>query len=143
LEEAGTTEVLSAAEAPLAIMPDPVATKKRTGFGPYSLPGLGPETAVLDSAADCVEANSSTVPTAVSTSSGSKKRTGFGPHSQPGLGPESPVLDSLAECVEANSSTVPTAVHILSVRKSGQVLVRTFCQGCDRNVLSLIPWLNA
>jgi hypothetical protein len=104
LEEAGTTEVLSAAEAPLAIMPDPVATKKRTGFGPYPLPGLGPETPVLDSAAECVEANSSTVSTAVSTSSGPKKRTGLGPHALPGLGSETAVLDSLAECVEANAS---------------------------------------
>src|ERR1017187_3870170 len=124
-------------------MPDPVATKKRTGFGPYSLPGLGPETAVLDSTADCVEANSSTVPPAVSTSSGSKKRTGFGPHLLPGLRPECSVLDSLAECVEANASKVPTAVHILPVPKSGQVLVRTFCQGCDRNLVPLIPRLNA
>jgi len=41
--EEGTTEVLSAAGAPLAIMPDPVAAKKRTGFGPHFLPGLGPE----------------------------------------------------------------------------------------------------
>src|ERR1017187_3266644 len=72
-----------------------------------------------------------------------KKRTGFGPHLLPGLRPECSVLDSLAECVEANASTVPTAVHILPVPKSGQVLVRTFCQGCDRNPVPLIPRLNA
>ena len=46
--------------------------KKRTGLGPHFLPGLGAESSVLDSAAECIEANSSKVPTAVSTSSRSK-----------------------------------------------------------------------
>src|SRR6266851_5515128 len=55
-------------------------SKKRTGLGPQSLPGLGPGTSVLDCAAECSEANSSKVPSAVSASSHSKKRTGFGPH---------------------------------------------------------------
>ncbi len=54
-----------------------------------------------------------------------KKRTGLGPPFRPGLGRESSVLDSATECVEANSSKVPRAVSILSIRKSGQVLVRT------------------
>src|ERR1039457_3426573 len=39
--------------------------KKRTGFGPHLLPGLRPECSVLDSLVECVEANASTVPTAV------------------------------------------------------------------------------
>ena len=119
--EEGTAEVLAAAGAPLAIMPDPVPTKKRTRLGPHFLPGLGPEPSVPDSAAECVEANSSKAPTAVGTFFRPKKRTGLGPHFLPGLGPESSVLDSAAECVEANSSKVPTAVSIFPVRKSGQV----------------------
>ena len=47
-------------------MPDPLPTKKRTGLGPHSLQRLGPETSLLDSAAECVEANSSKAHTAVS-----------------------------------------------------------------------------
>jgi hypothetical protein len=86
------TEVLSAVGAPLAIMPDPVAIKKRTGFGPHFLSGLGPESSVFDSAAECMEANRSKVPTAVRTSSRSKKRTGLSPHPLSGLRPESCVL---------------------------------------------------
>src|ERR1017187_8878253 len=54
------------------------------------------------------------------------KKPGFGPHLLPGLRPKPCAFDSAAECVEANASTVPTAVSILSVRKSGQVLVRTY-----------------
>jgi hypothetical protein len=72
-----------------------------------------------------------------------QKRTGFGPHFLPGLGPESSVLEAAAECMEANSSKVPTAVSLLPAQKSGQVLVRTLCQGWDRNLLSLRPRLNA
>ena len=109
--EQGTTEVLSAAGAPLAIMSDLVPTKKRTGLGPHFLPGLGPETSVFDSAAECVEANSSKAPTAVSTFFRPKKRTGLGPHFLPGLGPETSALDSAIECVEANSSKAPAAVR--------------------------------
>jgi len=78
--------------------------KKRTGFGPHFLPGWGPESSVLDSAAECVEANSSKGSDRSQHSSRPKKRTGFGPHFLPGWGPESSVLDSAAECVEANSS---------------------------------------
>src|SRR5216683_1785398 len=66
-------------KAPTAVS-TPSRSKKRTGLGPHSLPGLGQETSVLDCAAECAEANSSKVPTAVSASSYSKKRTGFGPH---------------------------------------------------------------
>jgi hypothetical protein len=33
--------------------------KKRTGLGPHFLPGLGPESSTFDSAAECVEINSS------------------------------------------------------------------------------------
>jgi hypothetical protein len=95
--EEGTREVHPVAGA-LAIMPDPVAIKKRTGFGPHFRPGLGPESSILDSAAECMEANNSKAPTAVSSSFHSKKRTGFGPQSPPGLGPESSVPDSAAEC---------------------------------------------
>src|ERR1700680_3316938 len=47
-------------------------------------------------------------------------------------GPESSLLNSAAECKEVHSSKVPAAVHILPVRKSGQVLVRTLCQDSDR-----------
>src|ERR1035441_3170496 len=100
--------------------------KKRTGFGPHLLPGLRPKPCAFDSAAECVEANASKGSDRSQHSFRPKKRTGFGPHPLPGPGSESPVLDSLAECVEANASTVPTAVSILSVRKSGQVLVRTY-----------------
>jgi hypothetical protein len=80
LVEEGTTEVLSAARAPLTIMPDPVVTKKRTGFGPHLLPGLGLEPAVFDSATECVEANSSKGSDRSRHSPRLKKRTGLGPH---------------------------------------------------------------
>jgi hypothetical protein len=93
-------------------------SKKRTGLGPHPLPGLGSETAVLDSFAECLEANSSRVPTVVSTSSGPKKRTGFGPHPLPGLGSETAVLDSLAECVKANASQgSERSQHLLRPKK--------------------------
>jgi hypothetical protein len=62
--EEGTTEVLSAAGASLAIMPDPVSTKKRTGFGPHFLQRLGPESSFSDSAAERVEASNSRAQTA-------------------------------------------------------------------------------
>ena len=64
--EEGTTEVLAAVGAPLAIMPDPLPHKKRTGLGPHFRPELGPESSVLASAAECVEAKSSKVSTVVS-----------------------------------------------------------------------------
>jgi hypothetical protein len=40
--------------------------KKRTGFGPHFRPGLERESSAPDSATECVEANSSKVPRAVS-----------------------------------------------------------------------------
>src|SRR5436309_2904066 len=55
-----------------------------------------------------------------------KKRTGLGPHFRPGLGRESSAIDSATECWKPTAgSKAPRAVSILSVRKSGQVLVRT------------------
>src|SRR2546428_487949 len=55
-----------------------------------------------------------------------KKRTGLGPHFRPGLGRESSALDSANECWKPTpGSKALRAVSLLSVRKSGQVLVRT------------------
>lgn len=56
----------------------------------------------------------------------SQKETGFGPHFLLPMGPESSNLDSAIVCVENNSSKAPTAASIISVPKSGQVLVRTY-----------------
>jgi hypothetical protein len=104
LVEEGTTEAHSVAGAPLAIMPDPVPTEKRTGLGPHFLPGLGSESSVLDSLAECVEANASKGSDRSQHSSRPKKRTGFGPHFLPGLGSESSASNSAPECAAANDS---------------------------------------
>ena len=56
----------------------------------------------------------------------SEKRTGLGPQHLSGPEPESSVHDPAAECAKANSSKDPIAVSIFPVRKSGQVLVRTY-----------------
>ena len=89
-----TAEVPVAAEALLDIMPEPVSMKKRTGFGTHFLAELGPESSVPDSA---------------------------------------------AECVETNSSKASADANILSVQKSGQVLVRTFSPSWGRNLLFRVP----
>src|SRR5229473_3467740 len=70
--------------------------KKADRFRFALWPELGPETSILNSAAECLEANSSKVPIAVRTSSRSKKRTGLGSHSGSELGPETSLLNSAA-----------------------------------------------
>jgi len=78
--EEGTAEVEAVEGALLAMMPDPVSIKKRTGFGTHILPWLGPGLVSQDCEAECLETNNSEAPAAVIPFSMSKKRTGFGTH---------------------------------------------------------------
>ena len=104
-------------------MPDPVLTKKRTGFGPHRWPRRGPEFSVLASAADCAEANSSKAQSVTRPARCQKKRTGFGPQLSPVRAPDLP---------STMTGSAQRPAHSKRLRDCGRASRRANSRGSER-----------